>query len=149
MLFHRYPEGESPIVMAPAAYLDPAAAAAESASIAPEVLQQVLAAQEEDNGSGYTAADDAAADSAQLAGNGAMLAGNGEEYDQVYPPVPDTAGLNFQQELLAHPELNSHEEVHGGNLGGGLVGTVRNGRTSTWVTEALHNPASGAGTAVA
>jgi hypothetical protein len=146
--------------MAPAAYLDPAAAAAESGSIAPELLQQVLAAQEEDNGSGYTAADDVAADSTQLAGNGAMLAGNGamlagnaEEYDQVYPPVPDTADLKFpvndQHELLAHPELNSQEGVPGGNFDGGLVGTVRNGRTSTWMTEALHNPASGAGTAVA
>jgi hypothetical protein len=140
--------------MAPAAYLDPAAAAAESGTIPPEMLQQVLAAQEEDNGSGYTAADDAAADSAQLAGNSAMLAGNlQEEYDQVYPPVPDTGDLkfpvNYQQELLAHPELNSLEGVQGGNMDGGLVGTVRNGRTSTWVTEALHNPASGAGTAVA
>jgi hypothetical protein len=138
--------------MAPAAYLDPAAAAAESGTIPQEMLQQVLAAQEEDNGSGYTAADDAAADSAQLAGNSATLAGNlQEEYDQVYPPVPDTGDLKFpvNYQLLAHPELNSQEVVHGGNMDGGLVGTVRNGRTSTWVTEALHNPASGAGTAVA
>jgi hypothetical protein len=139
--------------MAPAVYLDAAAAAAESAHIPQEVLQQVLAAQEEDNGSGYTAADDALA--ARLAANrpaGNQLAGSDED-DQVYPPVPDTTDLKFpvkyQQELLAHPELNSQDEVHGGNLGGGLVGTVKNGRTSTWMTEALHNPASGAGTAVA
>lgn len=157
----RYPEGESPVVMAPAAYLDAAAAAAESSHIPPEMLQQVLAAQEEDNGSGYTTADDTlagklAGNSAQLAGNAAQLAAN-EDDEQVYPPLPDTGDLKFpveiQQELLAHPEftVNSQEgrEVHGGNLGGGLVGTVRNGRTSTWMTEALHNPASGAGTAVA
>lgn len=140
------------MVLAPAAFLDPEAAAAESAHIAPEVLQQALAAQEEDNGSGYTTADD----SAQLAGN--ALAGDGglarvDEYDQVYPPVPDTIDMklpvNYQQELLAHPVLNLQEEVHGGNLGGGLVGTVRNGRTSAWLTEALRNPASVAGTAVA
>jgi hypothetical protein len=141
--------------MAPAAYLDPAAAAAESSHIPPEVMQQVLAAQEEDNGSGYTAADDAAADAAQqLAGNAGQLAGNAQdEYDQVYPPVPDTAGMkfpvNYQQEFLAHPELNSQQEDRGGKLNGGLVGTVKNGRTSTWVTEAMHHPASGAGTAVA
>ncbi|WIA23830.1 hypothetical protein OEZ85_013493 [Tetradesmus obliquus] len=153
-LLCKYPEGESPVVMAPAAYLDAAAAAAESSHIPPEMLQQVLAAQEEDNGSGYTTADDALA--GKLAGNAAQLAAN-EDDEQVYPPLPDTGDLKFpveiQQELLAHPEftVNSQEgrEVHGGNLGGGLVGTVRNGRTSTWMTEALHNPASGAGTAVA
>lgn len=136
-LICKYPEGSAPAVMSSAAYLDPVAAAAESA-IPAEMLQQVVAQQEEDNGSSYTAADDGATSDASAA----SYAG-----DQVQAPVADPAGVKYvmnlqqqqQQQRLTHPGIEE-QHFHTRNIGVQdvkLIGNARNGHASTWVTEAV------------
>lgn len=132
-LICKYPEGSAPAVMSPAAYLDPAAAAAESREIPAEMLQQVLAQQ--DNGSGYTAAIDGVTSDASAA----SYTG-----DQVHAPVPDPAGVKYamnlqQQQRLTNPGVED-QHFHTRNLGVQdvkLVGNVNNGQVSTWVTDAM------------
>lgn len=154
-LLCQYPDGSTPVVMSPAAYLDPAAAAAESREIPPEMLQQVTAQQEEDNGSGYTPADDATGNAmltAAVTTDGTLPTPS--EYDEkIQAPVAAPAGVkyavNLQGEHLTHPGLEHEVQGAQGMADVGLVGTVRNGHTSTWLTEAMRGPGGVASVATA
>lgn len=112
----RYPDGMTPAVMTPATFINPAAAAAESTILPPEQQQQWQQQQEAYDGTGYTPQDDII---------------KAPTSDSAAPALPQ---INYER--ITNPELAA--AGHGSSNAGEISGTVINGRTSTWVTEAMH-----------
>lgn len=121
-------------MLTPATYIDPAAAAAaESTILSQDQQQQLQQQQTSDDGTGYIPADDK------------VMSPAADHDDDVRAPVPDLGIDHLSQidfDRLTNPEAAA---VYGSSSGhaGELIGTIRNGHTSTWITEAMHASQAG------
>jgi hypothetical protein len=125
-----YPDGAAPVVMPPAQWLDAAAAAAEAPVSALPSSSIQRESEEAAAGYGTGGSTDASAEAAATASHAPMPL---EEHTAATAPAPTLDGSASGGTFSAQ-----HDPATAG-AGAGVMGDVRNGQTSTWVTAAMHS----------
>jgi hypothetical protein len=132
-LLCQLPEGSTPVVMPPAHWLDASAAGIE---------HQQPTLTDEDNGTGYFAADDTtgASSHASSASTFAKAASAPMPAEEQLHAAP-APGSGHKGATAPHQHTVSGLHLPGGSAevdAAAVFGTVGNGQASTWVTAAMH-----------